>query len=96
MNMKVTIPVLMATALFAAGCGGGRGAFEDRPTTETVVPNAPPGSGQLGPGYVSEDERRMYGAGDSTGEVNTDGVSGNAGRGEHQEHNRLPGTGNRP
>ena len=38
----------------------------------------------------------MYGAGDSTGEVNTNGENGNAGRGEHQEKNRLPGTGNRP
>jgi len=95
MRIRLAFVFAIATAAFATGCGS-RGAFEDRPVRETVVPDTPPGSGQLGPGYISEDERRLYGALNSTGEVNTNGVSGNAGRGEHQEKNRLPGTGNRP
>jgi hypothetical protein len=95
MRIRLAFVFAMASAVVAAGCGN-HGAFEDQPVRETVVPDTPPGSGQLGPGYISEDERRMYGAGDSTGEVNTNGVSGNAGRGEHKENNRLPGTGNRP
>jgi len=95
MRIRLAFVFTIASAVVAAGCGS-RGAFENRPATDTVVPDTPPGSGQLGPGYISEDERRMYGAGDSTGEVNTNGENGNAGRGEHQEKNRLPGTGNRP
>jgi len=95
MRTRLSFVFAIASAAFSAGCGS-RGAFENRPMTETVVPDAPPGSGQLGPGFISEDERRMYGARDSTGEVNTNGENGNAGRGEHQEKNRLPGTGNRP
>lgn len=96
MKTRLAFPVMLAAAITAVACGDSRGAFENRPATQTVVPNVPPGSGQLGPGYISEDERRMYGAGNSTGEINTDGVNGNAGRGERQEHNRIPGTGNRP
>jgi hypothetical protein len=95
MRIRLAFAFVIASAVVAVGCGG-PGAFEYRPTTERVVPDTPPGSGQLGPGFISADEQRMYGRGDSTGEVNTNGVNGNAGRGEHQEKNRLPGTGNRP
>jgi hypothetical protein len=39
---------------------------------------------------------QINGLDDSSGEAMTDGNVGIAGRGEHQEHNRLPGTGERP
>ena len=95
MRTRLAFMFAITTAVVAAGCGS-RNGFESRAVSQTVVPNAAPGSGQLGPGYISEDERRLYGAGDSTGEVNTNGDNGVTGRGEHQEKNRLPGTGNRP
>lgn len=96
MRTSLKISTLIALALSTMACAGGSGAFDTRTTTETVAPATPPGSGQLGPGYVPNTSRRLYGAGDASGVVNTNGVNGPSGRGETQEHNRLPGTGNRP
>ena len=96
MKNTLTIPGLMALALSTVACApGSRGAFDSRTTSETVVPATAPGSGQLGPGYVTDTTKRMYGEVTPTGAENTNGVNGPAGRGETQEHNRLPGTGNR-
>jgi hypothetical protein len=95
MRIRLAFVFAIASVVVTAGCGN-QGAFENRPGVEKVVPDTPPGSGQLGPGYVSKDEQLTYPGGNVTGEANTNGENGNAGRGEHQEKNRLPGTGNRP
>jgi hypothetical protein len=84
----------IAFGLVANGCTrGGRSADPSHQTIATTAP--PPGSGQTGPGMTTR-VNRVNGVNDSSGVAMTDGYVGIAGPGDHQEHNRLPGTGERP
>jgi hypothetical protein len=45
---------------------------------------------------MTKHANQVNGFDDSSGVEMLDGHAGIAGRGQHQEHNRLPGTGERP
>lgn len=91
---KAVMIAAISIGLTGAACT--RGGRSPELGTETVSQTAPdPGSGQTGPGMTTR-VNQVNGSNDSSGVAMTDGNVGLAGRGEHQEHNRLPGTGERP
>jgi hypothetical protein len=91
---KIMIIAAVSFGLTATACT--RGGRSPEMGTETIAKTAPPpGSGQTGPGMTTR-VNQVNGMNDSSGVAMTDGHVGIAGPGDHQEHNRLPGTGERP
>ncbi len=88
--------IIAAVCFGLTGVACTRGGRSPEMGTESIATTAPPpGSGQTGPGMTTR-VNQVNGMNDSSGVDMTDGNVGIAGPGDHQEHNRLPGTGERP
>jgi hypothetical protein len=90
------IALTMTAGLFLAGCNANpnRTSANQQTTPSQALPTDP-GSGQKGPGMAAS-TNRINGPRASSGVKPQDGDPGLAGEGAHSQHNRLPGSGERP